>query len=210
MNEQQRRWQAFVGYTVDAFRLVRGCPIVPHSYLKFRRLDALRSDLHADTLIESSTYLGNTAYRASFFFTSVFTIELDEALARRASRLLKRRRNVFLLEGDAIDVLPTIFSEHAFSKAVVFLDGHYSGGVTAHGAIAEPAIEEIRILARHRARIAAIVIDDFRCFGVDLGFPSKSQLLNAIETELPKAEITVAFDQVIVTPSPRNSTVVPP
>ena len=84
------------------------------------------------------------------------------------------------------------------SKALIFLDGHFSGGTTGQGALPEPAIDELKILAESKNKIEAIIIDDFRCFGQEPGFPEKSELLKAAETYFGEYKISVYFDQLIL------------
>jgi hypothetical protein len=47
-------------------------------------------------------------------------------------------------------------------------------------------------------KIAGIIIDDFRLFGTEPGFPTKSALFEAIETYFPNFAVTVALDQVLI------------
>ncbi len=97
-------------------------------------------------------------------------------------------------------LLPGVFSEEKLSDAVVFLDGHFSGGITARGSIPEPVLFELDILAQHQHRICGIVIDDFRLFGVEPGFPKKSELILAIERLFPRPhfDFKIHADQVII------------
>jgi hypothetical protein len=198
MNKPNKRWQAIGGYCVDLWRTARGEFENPHSYLKFLRIDKLRRKLDADAFIETGTYLGVTAYRASYRFSSVYTVELGEELAARARIFLSRRRNVRVIQGDALSVIPQIFNGECFEHAIVFLDAHYSGPGTASGTHPEPALEELNLLRDYQARIGAIVIDDFRSFGEEPGFPKKSELLAAAESAFPDFQLTVAFDQQVL------------
>jgi hypothetical protein len=198
MNTPNRRWQAIGGYCLDLWRIARGDFENPHSYLKFLRIDKLRSKLGADAFVETGTYLGVTAHRASFRFSSVYTVELGEQLAARARVFLSRRPNVRVIQGDALSAIPQIFGAEAFQRAIVFLDAHYSGPGTAAGAQPEPALHELNMLRNYQSRIAAIVIDDFRSFGEEPGFPKKSDLLETAERLFPDYRVTVGFDQLVI------------
>jgi hypothetical protein len=198
MNTPNRRWQAIGGYCLDLWRVARGDFENPHSYLKFLRIDKLRRRLGADAFIETGTYLGVTAYRASYRFPSVYTVELGEELAARARLFLSARRNVQVIQGDALSAIPQIFNGEDFQGAIVFLDAHYSGPGTAAGAQPEPAIDELKLLRDHQSRILAIVVDDFRSFGEEPGFPRKSELLLAAEECFPSYRVTVGFDQLVI------------
>lgn len=168
--------------------------------MKFITLRSLARRTGATCLIESGTYLGVTSARCSRAFNRVLTVELDPQLANLATSFLNRFDNVEVFQGDAINILPKLIARDDASRAVVFLDGHFSGGNTALGDVPEPAIMELEILANYRERICGIIIDDFRLFGVELGFPKKSDLIVAVESyfPFPDFELNVHADQLIV------------
>jgi hypothetical protein len=203
MNKQGASLSAAAGHIVDLYRLFRFEPKNPHSYSKFRQIKALAQRSGARVLIEAGTYVGNTAMRCSRVFERVITIELDPDLFRQASRYLSSRRNVECLEGDALTLLPQVLEREDVNNALVFLDGHFSGPGTAHGEVAEPACLEIEVLAKHRNKIAAFIVDDFRCFGRDEGWPRRFELLRAVENFFGKEfEYTIHLDQVLVWRNP--------
>jgi hypothetical protein len=200
MNEQRRPISGFLGYLADRARLSSGRSLNLHSYMKYKVLRRLAQRTGARCLIEAGTFLGVTAGRCAPVFERVFTIELDATLAERARTHLRRFSNVEVLEGDAMKLLPQVMARTHARDAVVFLDGHYSGGTTARGEVPEPAIAELEVLARHVDRICGVVIDDFRLFGTESGFPSKGELVTAAERAFPSArfDLAVHADQVII------------
>ena len=198
MYECTKRCRALAGYWLDLYRLSRARFHNAHSYLKFVHLRAVARQCSASTFIETGTYLGVTANRCSRIFDHVYTIEIEPTLAASAARFLSRRPNVRVVCGDALTELPSIFRSNRFDSAVVFLDGHFSGGVTGSGTLPEPALEEMRVLAEFKSRIGAIVIDDFRSFGVEPGFPRKSELLGAAEDLFGEYAMSVNYDQLAV------------
>lgn len=187
------------GYLVDLYRIARARFSHPHSYIKFRNIDSLRRRTGATQFIETGTYRGVTSRRAARIFRKVLTIELDPTLAAESRRQLSDLRHVEVIEGDAMKELPKLLARPDVTDTIIFLDGHFSGSGTALGDMAEPAVEEITMLAAAREKILGIVIDDFRDFGRP-GFPAKSQLLEAIERHfLPHGyDMTVFLDQVLV------------
>jgi hypothetical protein len=197
MNQQNREFQAFIGHLVDLYYLAAFKFSTAHSYTKFRAIKNLATSVRAKTFIETGTYLGVTTKRCAGFFDNVYTIELDEKLALQAAQFLSVNKNVEVIQGDAVHTLPKIL-EKDIDDIIVFLDGHFSGGVTACGDTPEPAIEELIILAAAKQRIAAIIIDDFRLFGTEPGFPSKSSLFKAIEEHFPGFKVNVALDQILI------------
>jgi hypothetical protein len=199
MNKQGLTLSTLGGHIVDLYRLARFDLRNPHSYSKVRQIKALASRTDCRVFIEAGTFLGNTAMRCSGDFRRVITMELDPNLFQQAKSYLATRRNVLCLEGDALKLLPSVLEESDVRDALVFLDGHFSGGATAHGELAEPACEEIAVLARHKDKINAVIVDDFRCFGRDKGWPKRSLLLKTIEDSFgDDFEFAIHLDQVLI------------
>ncbi len=198
MNKRGAFVQAMVGHLLDLYRLITFDVSHPHSYSKFRNIKHLARRTGATTFIEAGTYRGVTAARCARIFERVYTVELDHKLAESASAYLKRWKNIEVIRGDATIEVPAILERPGIDRVLVFLDGHFSAGDTARGVIVEPAVEEIRLLAKHRRKIRGIVIDDFRDFGRHENTPTKSALFAALETCFPDFEIMVHLDQVIV------------
>src|SRR5262249_28685908 len=157
-----RLLSAIGGYLQDLGSLAQGIPINPHSYLKYLALRALGKRTAARWLIESGTFLGVTSARCSKSFERVITIELDPELARQAASFLKKYPNVNVIQGDAVKLLPSILAQQNCERVVVFLDGHFSGGITAQGELPEPALVELEVLSQYISKVYGIIIDDFR------------------------------------------------
>ena len=100
-------------------------------------------------MIESGTYRGVTAARCARQVAKVYTIELDKELAAGATMYLRGCLNVEVIQGDALVELPRILARAEVRDVLVFLDGHFSGGETALGDLAEPAVEQIKALSPH-------------------------------------------------------------
>lgn len=200
MNTRHTRVAGFAGYVADVVRLGGGQTLNLHSYMKYRVLRRLGARTGARCLIETGTFHGVTAARCARVFERVYTIELDGRLAREAVRHLQRFPNVEVLEGDATALLPRVLAKEDARDAVVFLDAHYSGGETARGPVPEPAVLELAALAPFAERICGVVIDDFRLFGVEPGFPAKAELVAAAERSFahPRFTLDVHADQLLI------------
>lgn len=199
MNKQGAFFSALGGHAIDLFRLLAFDVRNPHSLSKLRNIDAVRRKTGARMMIETGTFLGVTAARAARVFEKVVTVELDQTLADKARAYLRPLPNVEVITGDALAELPKILARPDMEDVLVFLDGHFSGGETAHGDIAEPAVLEVDVLAQFRDKIRGIVIDDFRCFGTEAGWPTKGELIATVERHFNDAfDITVHLDQVLV------------
>lgn len=200
MNARHNWGAGLAGYLLDLLRFANGAPANLHSLTKYRVIRALAKRVGADCLIETGTFRGVMAARCARVFKTVLTVELDAKLAAQTKASLAEYRNVTIYQGDAVALLPQMLAHPDAGRCVIFLDAHYSGGDTACGEVPEPAIAELDILARHLDRIAGIVIDDFRCFGVEDGFPTKAQLLAAVEAHFlhPAFAIRALPDQLII------------
>ena len=176
----------------------------PNSYTKFRIINQIRKKTRANMLIETGTYLGVNAERCSKVFDKVYTIELDKVLAKNAQNHFSNNKKIEVFWGDAQKLLPGLLEKNEITNAVIFLDAHFSGGPTARGVLPEPAIEELKIISNFQEKIKAIIIDDFRCFGSEPDFPSKSDLIKAVENYfLPLGfQMTVFLDLLIIARPP--------
>ncbi len=200
MNARHNWAAGLAGYLLDLLRFANGAPANPRSLMKYRVIRALAKKVGADCLIETGTFRGVMTARCARVFKTVLTVELDAKLAAAAKAALAKYRNVTVYQGDVVALLPQMLAHPGAGRCVIFLDAHYSGGETARGEVPEPAIAELEILAQHRDRIGGIVIDDFRCFGVDDGFPTKAQLLAAVEAHFPHPAFAIKAlpDQLVI------------
>jgi Ribosomal RNA adenine dimethylase len=198
MNKQNQYLQALTGHILDLYLLASFQFNNPHSYTKFRQIKSLQKKTKASVFIETGTYLGVTTKRCAPIFSKLYTIELDDNLAKKAEEYLSNNKNIKVIQGDATKILPGLLEREEINDALVFLDGHFSGGITACGDQPEPAIEELKLLAKYKSQINCIIIDDFRSFGNDLGFPKKFELLKAAEEHFESYQITVHLDQLII------------
>lgn len=119
-------------------------------------------DRKLNVLVETGTNQGFTPLALQPYFAKIFTIELDDSLFRRAQQMFEVFENIECLHGDSTDVLPLVL-ERLTGPALFWLDGHYSGPGTGHGAKSSPICEELRILFEDD-RPHVILVDDARIF----------------------------------------------
>ncbi len=188
------------GSVVDVLNVVRRRFTNPHSYTKFLVLRAIARRTGADTFVEAGTFRAVNAERCARVFRRVYTVELDAGLAAAARERLASYPGCTVVEGDAAEHVPEIVARPQVDNVIVLLDAHPCGEGTAEGEIADPAIKMMEALAPHASKIKALLVDDFRLFGVQRGFPEKWQLVRAAEELFGKAgfAVYVFMDQVIV------------
>ena len=190
--------RAVFDHLQDLWRIANFSFHNPRNLTKFRQIKSVARRSGAQCLIESGTYRGTTTKRCVPEFHKIVTIEIDESLARDAKLFLKNNSNVEVVQGDVIDCLPAILEKQDMQNILVYLDGHFSGGVTGKGKADEPACDAVNLLSKYRHKLSAIIIDDFREFGRS-GLPKKSDLIIACENFFgDNTKLTVHLDQVVV------------
>ncbi|MEP3673422.1 MAG: hypothetical protein ABJM86_10765, partial [Hyphomicrobiales bacterium] len=131
-------------------------------------------------------------------FSKVISVEIDDDLHAQAKKRCASCANVELILGDGSKVLSDIVSR--VKNAVLYLDGHYSGGVTGQGDEPEPVLKELEGVTAYLDNFNAIVIDDFRLFGVEQGWPKKYEVMEKLEA-IFSAEIwniSILNDQFLI------------
>jgi hypothetical protein len=183
MNEPRTFIEPLGGLIIDELSKIRNIPFVPHSLTKLRNILYCRKKTHSKTAIEIGTYKGVTTRRLARYFEKVISVEIEESLYKKSQRRLAGLKNVELLLGDGTKLLPSITER--VDSAIIFLDGHFSGGETGHGSEPEPVLVEIDLIKKDIDRINAIIVDDFRLFGVEPGWPKKYEVIEKLESTLP-------------------------
>jgi hypothetical protein len=122
----------------------------------------LRDFLTADRLIETGTYMGDTAIWASERFNKVVTIEYSEEIYQNTSRKYSHMKNIEFLYGHTLARLGEIVPQLQ-APAIFWLDAHWSGGTTYGRADECPILAEIEIINRTDLP-HALLIDDARLF----------------------------------------------
>jgi hypothetical protein len=191
---------ALAGHARDLVRLVRFDVFNPESYSKYRTIRKVQRRTGARMLLETGTLIGTTSRRCAPHFEKVFTIELSPELAKRATANLQAFPHVQVIQGDAQREVKRLLATDTIQDCLVFLDGHFSGGITALGEEPEPAVNILRDIAEHSQIIRAVIVDDFRDFGTQPGWPAKWELVRAAEELFANRgyRLTVHFDQLLL------------
>lgn len=197
MNEPKTFLEPLAGYGLDVWSKLRNLPFTPHSLTKLHNLRTVRNLSGARTVIEIGTYKGVTTRRLARLFPKVVTVEIDEALHRHATARCAGIPNIEFLLGDGAVLLPAIIEREW--NTLLFLDGHFSGGETSQGDEVEPVLKELDVITTNLDRVCGVVIDDFRLFGVEKGWPRKSEVMAKLEAVFPEPLWTISIlnDQYI-------------
>ena len=116
------------------------------------------------SFIETGTFVGDTIASLQQDFDKLISIELSEELYNKSRLRLGPFFNVELIQGDSAGHLPQALRQCNGGNSLVWLDAHYSGGVTAKGNKNTPIIQEIENVTRCGTGLDVILIDDLRLF----------------------------------------------
>ena len=173
---------------------------------------SLRDALGARTFIETGTFRGATAEWASRHFSSVHSIERAEGLYRETRERLGDVQNLTLHLGDTREHLPRLIGE-LDAPAILWLDAHWSGGVTAGEGDECPLLDELEI-ADSSPQSMAILVDDARYFLAappaphELGdWPDLAEVVSCLSRERQRY-VAVTEDVIAAVPMEHRETVV--
>jgi hypothetical protein len=169
--------------------------LLKHSILvRYARLHQLTA------LVETGTYLGDTPWELRKTFAEIHTIELSPILCRLAKERFKRLAHILVHEGDSARKLPELL-KHLTRPTLFWLDGHFSGGITAQGKVSAPIADEVSAIAKQCPVRFVLLIDDARSFGSEVGYPSLDQFREKISGWLPGAIVSVENDIIAIVPA---------
>lgn len=177
----------------------QGKPVPPPHIVKQRTIRTLADRFGLQTLVETGTYYGDMVEAMKRRFSRIYSIELSKELCERAAKRFRGDRHVSIIHGDSGAELGKLV-RRIEQPALFYLDGHYSGGMTAQGARDTPIYEELAHILDHDRR-HVIVIDDARCFGRDSDYPSIEELRQFVRSRRPGAEIEIEDDSIRILPS---------
>jgi GT2 family glycosyltransferase len=150
------------------------------------------------TVLESGTFMGDTVEYFMPHAARIISVEVEPKLFADAQRKFEGVANVELVLGDALHVIPEIIAR-LDDPPLVWLDGHFSEGVTGSGDEIEPAAS---ILARLGAvgtpKGTTLVVDDLRLFGQHPDFPGLDELVERARQGFPEARIRVGLDSLVI------------
>jgi len=177
-----------------------GKPFPPPHLVKQRIVSAYCSAFRPTAFIETGTLLGDMVYAMKDSVEAIYSIELSHELCKVAKRRFRAFPHVRIVEGDSGSVLSEVVKRVGSGRCLFWLDGHYSGGVTAKGAEDTPITRELRAIFDSECKDPVILVDDARAFtGVD-GYPTLASLRSLIATEKPEYDFQVSNDVIRIHP----------
>ena len=150
-------------------------------------------------LVETGTYQGDMVEASRSIFDKIYTIELSKELYEKAIERFSGMKNIELIHGDSSVELAKIVDK--LTQPVLFwLDGHYSGGITAKGTKNTPVYEELLHLLHSQVPNHIILIDDARAFGKEKDYPSLEDVRALVKSTRSNMKMTVKHDIIRIVP----------
>jgi hypothetical protein len=175
--------------------VLRGRPHPSPPHLKRRTVLEFAKRQKFEVFIETGTYRGDMLARVSkkSSIKKILSIELDETLAIEAQFRFRTNSRIEILKGDSGEVLRNACVELP-QPALFWLDGHFSGGVTALGDTTTPIFAELQAIHSCKRKMDLILVDDIRLFNGTDGYPTLEELIEVIHKLNPEWQCKVQGD----------------
>ena len=171
----------------------KGNPIPVPDVVKQRTVKEYAKIFSVETFIETGTYLGDMVNAVMDTFNKIYSIELDKTLYEQAKKKFSKHHNISIIHGDSSKVLPVILANIS-GPCLFWLDGHYSGGITAKGDFNTPIMQELNCILDHTIRGHVILIDDAREFNGYNDYPTIEELKKRIFKKYPDWKFDIKDD----------------
>ena len=176
-----------------------GRPFPPPHIIKQMAIEDYKNKFHTEILVETGTYLGDMVEAQRDHFKKIYSIELSEKLFNKAQKRFKDQLHIKILHGDSGIVLNKLMDE-IDKPALFWLDGHYSGGITAKGEKECPVPEELNTILKSSLP-HIILIDDARLFNGTHDYPTIEQIAEIIRSNNRQYSVEIKNDIICLTPS---------
>lgn len=170
-----------------------GKPLPPPHIVKQRCVAEYARKYKTPVLVETGTFLGDMVQAQLKNFREIYSLELGGELAYKAQQKFEKYPHVHIIQGDSATLLPELLLK-INGPALFWLDGHYSGGITAKGDKETPVIEELKAILTHSIKTHIILIDDARCFDGTHDYPTMDEIFNLVRSLNPNYICTVNDD----------------
>lgn len=161
-----------------------GRPIPPPAPVKQAVVRRYAKQFSIRSFVETGTLVGDMVYANKSIFRKIFSIELDDSLYERAKERFSQYAHISIIHGDSGEVMPTVLNKVGGS-CLFWLDGHYSGGITAKGKLETPIVRELYAILHHHILDHVILIDDARLFLGQGDYPTIDELKEIVLRQRP-------------------------
>lgn len=176
-----------------------GSPIPPPHLVKQEIIEKYARKYSCDVLIETGTYLGDTVFSQRNNFSQIISVELGRRFFSAAKKRFRRFPHITILHGNSGDLMIEIM-QGIKSRSLLWLDGHYSGGITAKGETESPVYRELDAAFSNNELKHVILIDDARLFIGKRDYPTLEELTSYIRIKDPEYKVETETDIIIISP----------
>jgi len=177
----------------------QGRPSPPPHVVKEELIRDYAKAFKTNILIETGTYLGDMVHAMCKSFARILSFELDEALAQQARERFSGDSRIDIIQGDSGRLLGDYLAQ-IHEPCLFWLDGHYSGGITAKGTLETPIKSELQHILSHAIDSHVILIDDARCFTGENDYPTLQDLQNFLNERKQGWHFSVEHDIIRIHP----------
>lgn len=174
-----------------------GRPLPPPDSRKRQILREHAQKYLTGLMVETGTYLGSMIFAQRKLFRKIYSVELSKELHQNAQKRFRKYSHIHLLHGNSGEVLEKLVPELA-EPALFWLDGHYSGGITAMSDC--PVEAELAAILKSPLH-HVMLIDDARCFTGTSDYPSVEQIQSLVAASSKPYQVTVAEDIIRIVPA---------
>jgi hypothetical protein len=170
-----------------------GRPVPPPHTVKRMTVLEYASKFNIEIFVETGTYLGDMVYAVRNSFKEIYSIELDLYLYNLSKERFAKFDHIHIINGDSSKELKNVIG-HTSGIYLFWLDGHYSGDITAKGQKETPIIEELDVIFGSGLNNNVILIDDARCFTGDGDYPTIEQLQEIVLNKCNECVFSLKHD----------------
>jgi len=178
----------------------QGRPSPPPHIVKEELIRNYAQKFNTHVLIETGTYLGDMVHAMKKTFSRIVSFELDQQLAAQARTRFAADSHIEIIQGDSGRLLGDLLKTIA-EPCLFWLDGHYSGGITAKGSLETPIKNELNFILAHPIEDHVILIDDARCFTGENDYPTIDELQSVVNEQKRKRKFSVEHDVIRIHPA---------
>ena len=173
----------------------QGRPSPPPHIIKEELIRDYAKTFNTNILIETGTYLGDMVHAMKKSFSRVISFELDQTLATQARQRFSSDSHIEIIQGDSGKLLGDYLA-NINEPCLFWLDGHYSGGITAKGPLETPIKNELTAILSHAVDGHVILIDDARCFTGENDYPTLDELKSFVAARKPNYKFSLEHDVI--------------
>ena len=174
INSEYKRWLRSEALLSRMWEQNKNYVPVPH-YVKESTIKEIAQKYSLKIFVETGTYMGTMLEALQNEFDSIISIELSEKLAVRAKNKFKSSSHIEIIQGNSGEKISLVLKK-LNQPALFWLDGHYSGGVTAKADLETPILSEVKNILEHPIKQHILLIDDARLFNGTRDYPTHEEL----------------------------------